>query len=159
VTVDLDIRTNENKPLTAPYKAVVRLDGKTIDTFDGLLGKDGKTSLSFSLPKILFTADGLLNVSLDYEGQTESIARSIPIVLNKIRLTFYPEGGDLTEGLESRVAFRAVNEFGKPGDIDGIVEDESGAKIAEFQSFHHGMGAFTFTPEPGRDLHRASGPP
>jgi hypothetical protein len=150
VTVDLDIRTNENKPLTAPYKAVVRLDGKTIDTFDGLLGKDGKTSLSFSLPKILFTADGLLNVSLDYEGQTESIARSIPIVLNKIRLTFYPEGGDLTEGLESRVAFRAVNEFGKPGDIDGIVEDESGAKIAEFQSFHHGMGAFTFTPEPGR---------
>lgn len=151
VAADLDIRTNENKPLAAPYKAVVRLNGKTIDTFDGVLGKDGETRIAFSLPKDLASADGLLNVSLEYEGQTESIARAIPIVLNKIRLTFYPEGGDLTAGLESRVAFQSVNEFGKPADIDGIIEDETGTKAAEFQSFHHGMGVFTWTPQPGRD--------
>lgn len=151
VAADLDIRTNENKPLAAPYKAVVRLNGKTIDTFDGILGKDGETRIAFSLPKDLASADGLLNVSLEYEGQTESIARAIPIVLNKIRLTFYPEGGDLTAGFESRVAFQSVNEFGKPADIDGIIEDETGAKAAEFQSFHHGMGAFTLTPQPGRE--------
>ena len=82
----------------------------------------------------------LLNVMIDYNGSTESISRSIPIVLNKIKLQLFPEGGDLVADLQSKVAFRALNEFGKPADIEGEVLNSKGVKVASFNSFHQGMG-------------------
>jgi alpha-2-macroglobulin-like protein len=102
--------------------------------------------LKFSLPNDLKSSDGLLNVLIDYNGSTESISRSIPIVLNKIKLQFFPEGGDLVNGLESKVAFRALNEFDKAADIEGVVLNDKGVQVASFNSFHQGMGAFKFTP-------------
>jgi hypothetical protein len=61
-------------------------------------------------------------------------------------LNLYPEGGDLVNGLESTVAFRALNEFGKPADVEGVVVNEKGTIINSFGSFHMGMGAFKITP-------------
>ncbi|MGZ3942441.1 MAG: alpha-2-macroglobulin family protein [Bacteroidia bacterium] len=95
------------------------------------------------------TTDGLLNVMIDYNGSTESVSRSIPIVLNTIKFTLFPEGGDLVCGLDNNVAFRALNEFGKPADVEGVVLTEKGSRVASFGSYHMGMGAFKFTPQPG----------
>ncbi|MGB1121609.1 MAG: hypothetical protein ACPG3Z_06415, partial [Saprospiraceae bacterium] len=93
------------------------------------------------------TNDGLVNIIIDYQGQAESISRSIPIVLNKVRVQLLPEGGDLVNGLKGRVAFRAANEFGKPADISGVVVNSKGEEITKFESYHQGMGAFDLTPK------------
>ena len=87
---------------------------------------------------------------IQYNGLTESISRSVPIVLNKIDLSFFPEGGDLVSGIKSNVAFRAMNEFNKPADIEGVIIDDQGAQVANFKSFHQGMGAFNFNPGENR---------
>ncbi len=149
VVAKLELNTNENKPL-ANYKIkfVANLDGKQFTTSQDLTDADGLTFVKFNLPKELKTNDGLLNVMIEYNGSTESISRSIPIVLNKIKLQLFPEGGDLVNGLESKVAFRALNEFDKPADIEGEVMDGKGKQMATFSSFHQGMGAFNFTPQP-----------
>jgi hypothetical protein len=149
VVAKLELNTNENKPL-ANYKIkfVANLDGKQFTTSQDVTDADGLTFVKFNLPKELTTNDGLLNVMIEYNGSTESISRSIPIVLNKIKLQLFPEGGDLVNGLESKVAFRALNEFDKPADIEGSVLDEKGKQVATFSSFHQGMGAFNFTPQP-----------
>lgn len=109
--------------------------------------ENGKAFLKFNLPKDLTTSDGLLNVKINYQDQTESISRSIPIVLNTIKIGFYPEGGDLVNDLYSKVAFKAVNEFGKPADIEGNVLNKNGDIITTFSSFHQGIGTFEFAPE------------
>lgn len=151
VVASLDLQSNDNQPLanhTFTYK--VSLDGESLVDLAGTTDASGKAKLKFKLPAKLDTNDGLVNVMIAYNGLTESISRSVPIVLNKIDLQFFPEGGDLVYGLASKVAFKAVNEFGKPADIEGIVIDQNDAKIADFKSFHQGMGAFNFNPAQGQ---------
>jgi hypothetical protein len=151
VVASLDLQSNDNQPLrNHAFSYKVSLDGESYVDLKGTTDAEGKAKLKFQLPEKLATNDGLVNVMIAYNGLTESISRSVPIVLNKIDLQFFPEGGDLVYGLGSKVAFRAINEFGKPADIAGIVVDQNGAKIADFKSFHQGMGAFNFNPAAGQ---------
>ena len=148
VVAELNLNTNQNQPLSNyPLKFVAKIDGQKIFEGNSETDAEGTTFLKFELPAKLVTNDGLLNVMIDYEGQTESISRSIPIVLNNIALTFYPEGGDLIADIQTNVAFRTLDEFGKPADIEGTITDKLGNEVATFQSFHDGMGAFDFKPE------------
>ncbi len=152
VIAKLDLNTLENLPLgDHEFNYVAQLNGEK------LLGKKlstdetGNAYVKFKLPEELKTNDGLLNVMIAFEGKTESISRSIPITLGNIDLSFYPEGGDLVEGLESNIAFKALDEFGKPADISGVVKTKSGKVAVEFASFHNGMGAFEFEPKIGEE--------
>lgn len=151
VTASLDLQTNANRPLANhDFSYVASLDGATLSTLKGSTDAAGKATIKFDLPEALATNDGLVNVLIQYNGLTESVSRSIPIVLNQIDLSFFPEGGDLVEGLDGRVAFRALNEFGKPADIEGVVVDDKGRHVSSFKSYHMGMGSFDFEPLSGR---------
>ena len=151
VAAELDLQTNANKALAHyDFSYTIQLQGAQIHQGVGKTDKGGKTNIIFNLPEELQTNDGLINIMIDYQGQTESISRSVPIVLNQIDLEFYPEGGELVDGLKGKVAFKALNEFGKPADIEGVVLDNKGNEVARFSSFHMGMGAFDFTPAPGQ---------
>jgi len=150
VKFKLNLNTNENQPLAKfNVNTTASLEGVPFETKNATTDENGFVVISFQLPKDLKTNDGLVNVMIDYEGQTESISRSIPIILNNISLEFFPEGGDIVSGLPTKVAFRALNEFGKAADIEGIIVDKRGNKVAEFASFHNGMGAFSFIPQAG----------
>lgn len=150
VVANLELNKNDNTALAnTKVKFVATVDGQEINAGTATTDASGKTQLQFVLPKELNTIDGLLNAMIDFEGRTESISRSVPIVLNKIDLQFYPEGGDMVNGMNSRVAFKAVNEFGKPADVEGIIVDEKGAFVQKFSSYHFGMGAVAFTPQNG----------
>ncbi len=147
VIAKLELNTNENKPLSDyKIKFVANLDGKKIIEKAEVTDEEGIKYIKFNLPSKLETSDGLLNVMIDYNGSTESVSRSIPIILNDIDLTLFPEGGDLLCGFDNNIAFRALNEFGKPADIEGVVLDEKGTTVTTFSSFHQGMGAFKLNP-------------
>ena len=151
VAATLEVRKADDTPL-ANYEMsyVVQLDGKTVQTITTRTDNEGEASLVFRLPRDLNTSDGLINVLIPFEGSRESISRAIPIVLNNISLAFYPEGGDLQYGMENRIAFEALNEFGKPADFKGVLVDDLGNVIADVESFHQGLGAFVFQPQQGR---------
>ncbi len=154
VVAELNLNTNENKALSN-YEAnfVAKLEGNELTKGKFETDDKGTAFIKFELPNNLKSNDGLLNVMISYEGQTESISRSIPIVLNNISLSFFPEGGDMISSLNTNIAFRALDEFGKPADIVGIIVDNSDNKIADFKSFHDGMGGFNFTPKKGEKYH------
>ncbi len=63
-------------------------------------------------------------------------------------LTFFPEGGDLVENIDSRVAFKANNQGGMPFNVSGNILNSRGEMISSFVSTHDGMGVFSFTPIP-----------
>lgn len=147
VIAKLKLETLGNKPLSNHnFNFFAQLDGKEIVKGKSQTDKNGKAYARFFLPKNLDTNDGLLNVMIDYEGSQESISRSVPIILNNIDLQFFPEGGDLVQNVHSKIAFKALNEFGKPADVEGIILNERNEKVADFKSFHQGMGAFTLAP-------------
>lgn len=110
----------------------------------------GAVFVRAALPDDLSVSDGLLTVLVTDGGTTESISRSVPIVLADAQLSFFPEGGDLVAGLPGRVYFEATNRHGEPADVRGEVRDDTGAVVAELVSLHDGLGRFALTPEPGR---------
>lgn len=151
VTAKLVLETNENKALAdLNLKYSVQLKGAQISSGQCITDKTGEVYVRFRLPEDLKSNDGLLNMMIPYNGSTESISRAVPIVLNRVKLELFPEGGDLVSGLTNHVAFRAVDEFSKPADVEGVLLDESGRRITAFSSFHQGMGSFVFTPEAGK---------
>lgn len=154
VIAKLELNTNENKPLSDhKVKIVANLNGQKLLEKAEVTDENGMRYIKFNLPKELKTNDGLLNIMIDYNGSTESISRSIPIILNKVEFTMFPEGGDLVCGLDNNVAFTALNEFGKPADVEGVVLTDKGSKVASFSSFHQGMGAFKFNPQSGENYY------
>lgn len=64
-------------------------------------------------------------------------------------LQFFPEGGDLVQGLESKVAFKAVDDLGFPIPVKGDIIDSKKQKIVSFSDMHDGMGFFMLNPSPG----------
>ncbi len=63
---------------------------------------------------------------------------------------FFPEGGELVNGIRSKVAFKAVGGNGRGLDIKGEIEDNDGNVVAYFAAQHLGMGVFAFTPQSGK---------
>ena len=150
VMADFSMRNLSDEPIkyyTGQF--TVSLDGKSQEKRSFTTDANGKATITFTLPQNLQTTDGLLNVTENYDSHTESIARSIPITLNKIDLQFLPEGGSLVEGLATTVAFKAINEFGKPVDVQGVIIDKNGQPVAAFDSYKFGTGSFPFTPQAG----------
>jgi hypothetical protein len=130
--------------------AVITIDGAEIARIPVMIDWSGKGTVRFALPRSIARGDGLLTLLVDAGGTTESIQKRIPILLDRIELTAFPEGGDLVTGLPSRVYVSARDPLGKPADFEGDIVDERGAQVAHVKSFHGGMARFTLTPEKGK---------
>ncbi|MBR5958556.1 MAG: hypothetical protein IKZ99_09345 [Salinivirgaceae bacterium] len=67
----------------------------------------------------------------------------------KHRFDLFPEGGNLIDGINSVVAFKATYGNGFPDEVSGKVF-EDGKQIAEIKCVHDGMGGFAVTPQLGK---------
>lgn len=151
VVASLSMQSLDKQPLANyDFTYNYKLDGSSKGTANLKTDANGIARVKFNLPKDLATNDGLLEILLNYKGQAESISRSIPIVLGNIDLSFFPEGGQLLADVEGGVAFKALNEFGKPTDVTGEIIDEKGNKVADFSTYHQGLGALRFKPQAGQ---------
>ncbi|MFC5409687.1 TonB-dependent receptor plug domain-containing protein [Larkinella bovis] len=63
---------------------------------------------------------------------------------------FFPEGGQLINGIEGRVAFKVTSPAGKGLDASGFVLNSAKDTVSGFSSKHLGMGHFPLKPETGQ---------
>ncbi len=68
-----------------------------------------------------------------------------------IKINFFPEGGDLVQGLKNRIAFKVTDEKGLPVSIKAFVSDNTTKKLQDITSEHDGMGSFELEIEPGKE--------
>jgi TonB-dependent SusC/RagA subfamily outer membrane receptor len=68
-----------------------------------------------------------------------------PVAIN-YDVQFFPESGNLINGLNSTVAFKAVDQTGKGVAVNGYLVDEQQKTITEFTSAYAGMGSFKLKP-------------
>jgi len=71
-----------------------------------------------------------------------------PVIEPVTSLSLFPEGGDLVEGLNSRIGFLAVNQSGFPVSVKGTILNKKGESVDSFQSQHDGMGSFDLDVQP-----------
>lgn len=151
VSATFELKRPTGEPMGAhEVTALLRLDGTELPRVKVTTNDDGGALIKVALPGEIAVGDGLLTVLVDDGGVTESISKAVPIVMKRMQLSFFPEGGRLVTGLESRVYFEAKTPLGKPADVEGHVVDDHGQLVARFQSYKEGLGRFTFTPATGR---------
>lgn len=151
VTATLEIKRPTGEPLAnKSLEAVVRLDDVELPRVRLTTNAEGGALVRFTLPGDIARGDGLLTVLVEDGGVTESVSKSVPILLKKLQFDFYPEAGQLIAGQPGRVYFAAKNTIGKPADVEGRIVDDVGNTVGTFSSYHDGQGRFELTPNTGR---------
>ncbi|HEX8700112.1 MAG TPA: alpha-2-macroglobulin family protein, partial [Myxococcaceae bacterium] len=151
VTATLDVKRAEGGvPEGAKVTATAVVDGATAAQVTGKVNEKGLCTVSFKLPARIVRGEGSLAFAIEDGGVVETAAKTIPILLQTLDLTMYPEGGDLVAGLPARVYFEAKTPAQKPADLVGAVIDQAtGQVVAPVRSEHEGRGRFELTPRAG----------
>ena len=89
---------------------------------------------------------------LDRRRGFKSNGKWISATLPEATLTFFPEGGNLVAGMESRVAYELRGEEGLFGE-EKITVYEDDSPLLETEPAHMGKGLFTFTPKKDAKYH------
>lgn len=133
-------------------KAQLLLDGKKVKSNSLETDAQGiaRLPLFFSSAQSGGVREALLLVQSEDKGNPFQRSYRLPVGQPALDLQFFPEGGHLVAGIPSRVGFKAVDISGKGRQVAGSVHDQQGNLVMDFKSEHLGMGAFTFTPEPGK---------
>ena len=158
--------SSDGKPLSGkPVLASINLDGVQIGV-DGNPNADqvrfqtdssGRVVLKFKLPAVIQKGQASISVVFDDGGNTETLVKPVPVVVNKLDMEFFPEGGDLIQGIKSRIYFQARTPLGKPADVVASVF-ENGVEILnqvktltdeKDPGINQGLGKFELTPKKG----------
>ncbi|QEL16016.1 alpha-2-macroglobulin family protein [Limnoglobus roseus] len=146
---------NQGKPL-ANIPILVTVTPKVSGLkYPFTLKADGTADIEFKLPNGDLK-NPTLTVNIN-DQNAESIVRPVPLATKKVSVEFFPEGGDLIEGVPNRVYVRATTSTGKPADIVGTITDGSRTICdvktltnADHPGANQGLGVFTLTPEAGK---------
>jgi hypothetical protein len=68
-------------------------------------------------------------------------------------IQFFPEGGNLVNGLTSVIAFKSMDQTGKGTPCQATILDQKNDTVARSQAGRFGMGKFTLTPLSGNAYH------
>lgn len=70
---------------------------------------------------------------------------------NKVNAQFLPEGGNLVDGLKSKVAFKVTNSQGVGISFHGAVVNQHNDTVTTFEPSKFGIGSFYLTPAKGTE--------
>ena len=84
--------------------------------------------------------------------QTDT-ANKATSILPVASIQFFPEGGDLVNGITSNVGFIVTNQSGKPVIIRGAIFNNSNQLVDSFLTMHEGMGKFSIEPSAKETYH------
>jgi len=144
---DLDNAPYANKDVS--YS--VKINDKQILKNKGTTDAQGNLNVSFINTAQAPLTSGMIvtNIKVD-DKKTVTKNISIRTTSGQADVQFFPESGNLVNGIRSRVAFKAVGPNGLGVDIKGMVTDNTNAEVAQITTRRLGMGVFAFTPETGK---------
>jgi len=134
-------------------KCTLHLGTSKAEVLKRRTGDDGKIDFSFDLERAAFS-----NPFIDVEFEDSPMEYRTKFFLEKeeedrFDVQFFPEGGDLIDGIGNRVAFKAIGSDGFSKEIWGIVRNSKNDTITTIASQHLGMGSFYLIPETGEQYH------
>ena len=124
--------------------------------------KDGNGNGSFYLTSSLTSGNYILRAYTNWMknfGADAFFQKEITVVNTLTPLTnfadkdsenyeigFFPEGGNLVAGIQSKVGFKATDNYGNGISCNGNIVDENNNTTTSFSTLKFGMGSFYFTP-------------
>lgn len=74
-------------------------------------------------------------------------AKKADIKKPDFNIQFFPEGGNLINGIRSKIGFKVVTADGLGANLSGYIINKNKDKVAEFTAEHAGMGIFALIPQ------------
>ncbi len=97
-----------------------------------------------------FSPDYFFEKAITVANSRKTPEKDTMAATEKYFIHFFPEGGNLVYGIQSKIAFQVVNQFGKGIPCTGVITANKSDTIVTFSTFHLGTGTFRFTPEKGK---------
>src|SRR5215204_4702065 len=76
-----------------------------------------------------------------------------PVSTSLYDFQLFPEGGNLVEGIATKIAFRVADQYGKGVDCEGVVVDQDNDTVTVIRTARFGIGSFMFTPKRGSNYY------
>ncbi|CAM3954761.1 carboxypeptidase-like regulatory domain-containing protein [Mucilaginibacter galii] len=129
----------------------VKVNDKQILKSKGTTDAQGNLSISFLNTQQAPLTSGIIVTNIKVDDK-KTINKNIILktTSGQADVQFFPESGNLVNGVRSRVAFKAVGPNGLGVDIKGMITDNNNAEVAQLTTRHLGMGVFALTPEAGK---------
>jgi hypothetical protein len=84
------------------------------------------------------------------DKETANAVFNLKQVVNDADFQFFPEGGELIQGIPNQIGFKALKASGLGLDVKGSIIDEQNNEVTTFNSSFGGMGSFYISPEGGK---------
>ncbi len=66
---------------------------------------------------------------------------------DSVAVQFFPEGGNLIDGIETKIGFQLMNQYGQGMNGEGAIVKNGKDTVVHFHPFKFGTGNFNFTPQ------------
>ncbi|HLX67927.1 MAG TPA: hypothetical protein VKR41_13050, partial [Puia sp.] len=96
-----------------------------------------------------FGVNGFFEKNLTVVNARKSAEAPMAAPAVQYLVSFFPEGGNLVEGLSSTVAFKIADQYGQSTECTGVVTEDDQDTVARFQTRRFGLGSFVLTPRAG----------
>lgn len=133
----------------------VKISGKEIANANAVTDKNGQIQVVFTADKqALESGNAEIVSTIGFEHQKKAVKTvNVNVAASNNVVSFFPEGGNLVEGLANRVGFKVVDGSGKGTQASGVVVDKLGNNVVQFETGFAGMGSFSFTPINGEEYY------
>jgi hypothetical protein len=126
----------------------VLVNNKAISTGKGVTDNEGRLILNLPADNpSLFTSGRVATKLIIAKGSYVNKVIAVKLTAGKADVQFFPEGGNMLNGVSNKVAFKAIGTNGLGLNIKGVVINSNGNEVAKLGSSHLGMGVFEFTPQ------------
>ncbi len=146
----IEILDNNNKPVIQAKIALKNGDGNGSLPLPVSIGSGKYKLRAYTNWMKNFGADHFFEkiiTIVNTQKANETISSPKP---DQYDIQFFPEGGNLVNGIQSKVAFKATDQTGKGVAFTGsLLDEQDNVIIKSFQPLKFGMGNFSFTPTSG----------
>ncbi len=147
VELSVHISLPDRKPCNS--EQFLYLASKNGVPYQNGIGKTDEDGNSSFLVRIPYTPDEgliIIEVTAEYKKFTGTASILVPATGMPFSLKFFPEGGSLIDGLDTKVGFRAQDYQGNPLEFAGVVIDRDNKPVDSIRSNKMGLGSFNLIP-------------
>lgn len=142
VVATVEVTNNHFAPIPQnPVEYSLNINGRTTNH---MTQTDANGLFRFSFRPSANNAD-CIHMNINANGRKLDRKVQLPSFEDDFSVKFMPEGGNLIQGIEQVVAFKAVGVDGYAVNVKGIVRTKSGEEVCTISSKHDGMGKFLLT--------------
>lgn len=128
----------------------IQLDARNVAKGKGTTDAKGNLLINFTNTQPFLLKSGKINTTVKLDNETTvSKVFLVKATSGDVDVQFFPEGGQMVNGIRSKIGFKAVGADGLSREVTGVVSDKDKKNIIEFKSEHAGMGCFALVPETG----------